>query len=159
MFAKRNLIAQVGCFTADYFMYSEDMDLCVKVAKTGSKIYYVPEAKIVHHAGGSSSLHEDNNFSDLVIRDSLIRFLEVHRGRSYALSYRASTVFISICRLIILAAISPIAIHPEGYRFLSRAVSKWSAVLAWSVGLARKRDNQRPSAKANASGDNVWGEL
>jgi N-acetylglucosaminyl-diphospho-decaprenol L-rhamnosyltransferase len=136
MLAKRAVIEQVGCFSTDYFMYLEDMDLCVKVARTGSRIYYVPEAVIVHHGGGSSSLRKESNFSNIVLRESLIRFFELHRGGLYATVYRASAVLTSLCRIALLAVISPIAIRPKGYQFLSRAASKWCAVFAWSLGLS-----------------------
>ena len=135
MLGKREVLEQVGAFTSEYFMYSEDMDLCVKIAKAMWRIYYVPEARIVHHAAGSSALREESNFSSIMLRESLTRFLELHRGRLYASFYRLSTAFIAVCRLFLLAAGLLMAIHPRGYRFLSCAFSKWCAVLAWSVGL------------------------
>ena len=52
-------------------MYAEDMDLCIKIIKTGAKIYYVPEAVIVHHGGGSSSSHSESNFSSVMQCESL----------------------------------------------------------------------------------------
>jgi N-acetylglucosaminyl-diphospho-decaprenol L-rhamnosyltransferase len=146
MLAKREAIEQVGGFSTDYFMYSEDMDLCVKIEKAGWKIYYVPEARIVHHAAGSSSAREENNFSSIMLRESMTRFMELHRGRQYAILYRCSTVFIAGCRMLCLAAALPVAIHPRGYRFWSRAFSKWCGILAWSLGLTRwvSRQQSRP---------------
>jgi hypothetical protein len=137
MVAKREAIAQVGAFSTDYFMYSEDMDLCVKIAKAGWRIYYVPEARIVHHAAGSSSSREESNFSSIMLRESLTRFMELHRGHWYAIVYRCSTAFIAACRILLLVAALPIVIHPRGYHFLSRAFSKWCGVLAWCLGLTQ----------------------
>ena len=84
MMGKREVLEQVGAFRTDYFMYAEDMDLCAKIAEAKWKIYYVPDARIVHHAAGSSSLRRESNFSSIMLRESLIRFMEFHRGRRYA---------------------------------------------------------------------------
>jgi N-acetylglucosaminyl-diphospho-decaprenol L-rhamnosyltransferase len=137
MVARREAIAQVGAFSTYYFMYSEDMDLCVKIARAGWKIYYVPEARIVHHAEGSSSSREESNFSSIMLCESLTRFMELHRGHWYAILYRCSTASIAACRILLLVAASPIAIHPRGYHFVSRAFSKWCGVLAWCLGLTQ----------------------
>jgi N-acetylglucosaminyl-diphospho-decaprenol L-rhamnosyltransferase len=143
MLARREVIEEVGSFSTDYFMYAEDVDLCVKIAQAGWKIYYVPDAMIIHHAGGSSSSREESNFSSIMLRKSLMHFLEVHRGRSYAALYRSSTTFVSMCRILLLIATFPIAIHPRGYRFLCRGVKKWCSILAWSLGFTRWV-NQQP---------------
>jgi GT2 family glycosyltransferase len=134
-------------------MYSEDMDLCVKISKTGWKIYYVPDAMIIHHAGGSSASREESNFSSIMLRESLAHFFEVHQGRRYAAIYRSSTAFVSMCRISLLMAISPLAIHPRGYRFLSRTVRKWGGILAWSLGRTvwATRQPIRPAALVGTS--------
>ena len=54
---RREVVEQVGGFSTDYFMYAEDMDLCVKVGRAGHLILYVPEAEIVHHDIGGKLLH------------------------------------------------------------------------------------------------------
>jgi N-acetylglucosaminyl-diphospho-decaprenol L-rhamnosyltransferase len=151
MLVRREVIEDVGCFTTDYFMYAEDMDLCVKIAKIGWKISYVPDAMIVHHAGGSSSSREESNFSNIVLRESLIHFFTVHRGTLYAALYRCSMVFISTLRILLLVMTLPIFIRPQGYRPLFLALNKWFSILAWSVSLTRcgrPRSQSRPNIMA-----------
>ncbi len=147
MMANREVIEQVGGFSTDYFMYSEDMDLCVKIAKGGCKIYYVPTARIVHHAAGSSSSRQESNFSSIMLHESVLRFMELHRGRPYAILYTSSTAFVAACRILLLVVALPMAIHPGGCQFLSRAFSKWWDVLAWSLGLTRWVSYQQPPAR------------
>jgi GT2 family glycosyltransferase len=137
MLGRRDAIARVGVFSTDYFMYAEDMDLCVKLAKAGWKIYYVPDAMIVHFAGGSSSSLEEKNFSSIVLRESVVRFLKIHRGPLYAALCRSSISFISVLRIVFLVAASPILIPRKGHRFLSRALTKWCTIFLWSLGMAR----------------------
>ena len=156
MVAKREVIAQVDGFTTDYFMYSEDMDLCLKVARRGWKIYFVPDASIIHHAAGSSSSRAESNFSSIMLRESVIRFMQLHHGRMHARLYRLTTAFAAAFRLLLLALALPVAIHPRGYGFMSRAFSKWSAVLAWSLGWTpwvSKRTMQPPAESRSTTAD------
>jgi GT2 family glycosyltransferase len=132
-------------------MYAEDMDLCAKVSKAGWTIYYVPAARIVHHAAGSSSSRQESNFSTIMIRESLIRFMQLHRGARYASLYRCSVAITSLLRLGMLVMVAPIAIFPPGYRFLSRAFSKWFDVLRWSVGLTGWASQHRLSRSPSFS--------
>lgn len=133
MLVRRELAERLGGFTTEYFMYSEDMDLCVKVANTGQRIYYVPEAEIVHHARGSSSQRQETHFSSIALRESLMRFFEIHRGYRYARIYRAFMALVCGLRLLMLALATPLLLHPRGSRFLRRAWSKWVSVLSWCL--------------------------
>ena len=57
----------VGGFSAEYFMYAEDMDLCLKIRRAGLRVYFVPRAEIVHHSGASSSA-QGSKFSTVMTR-------------------------------------------------------------------------------------------
>jgi len=137
MMLRREVAQQVEGFSTDYFMYAEDMDLCAKVAKAGHAILYVPEAVIVHYGGASSSQREESHFSSVVMRESLMRFFTLHRGRGYAWAYRACMALLCTMRLSALALASPAVLHPRGARFLRRAWGKWGRILAWCVGWAK----------------------
>ncbi len=41
-------------FDEDYFMYSEEIDLCWRIKKAGWKVMYLPELTVLHHAGQST---------------------------------------------------------------------------------------------------------
>lgn len=51
----RALFAELGGFTEDYFMYGEDLDLCLRAAGRGAVPMLVPGARVVHHNGAASS--------------------------------------------------------------------------------------------------------
>jgi N-acetylglucosaminyl-diphospho-decaprenol L-rhamnosyltransferase len=145
MMVRREVVEQVGGFSTDYFMYAEDMDLCVKVANAGHAILYVPQAEIVHHGGASSSQREESHFSSIVTRESLMRFFTLHRGRRYAWACRTFMALVCTVRLSVLALVWPVVLHPRGARFLRRAWSKWASILAWCIGwsaLRQQRVNQ-----------------
>lgn len=44
---------KVGNLDEKYFFYFEDIDYCRRVKSAGLKVYYLPEAKIIHYHGAS----------------------------------------------------------------------------------------------------------
>lgn len=138
MMAKRELIERIDCFTTEFFMYSEDMDLCIKARNAGSRIYYAPDAVIVHHGGRSSDAHEDSNFSSVMQCKSLVKFFQRHRGASYARMYRVSTAVMSAGRIALIVLLFPVTVMLKGYRRWSRMAGKWSAILMWSLGFSER---------------------
>jgi GT2 family glycosyltransferase len=48
MFIKKDVFMKAGMFDEDYFMYSEDSDLCLQLYKRGFKNYYFPYFIIEH---------------------------------------------------------------------------------------------------------------
>ena len=55
MLARRALIDQIGYLDERYFAYQEDADICFRARQAGWKVYYLPEAQIIHYGslGGS----------------------------------------------------------------------------------------------------------
>jgi GT2 family glycosyltransferase len=51
---RRQAMNQVGLLDENFFMYSEDLDYCLRLRKAGWKLYYVPTGEIVHLVGQSS---------------------------------------------------------------------------------------------------------
>lgn len=47
---------QIGFWDTDYFWNGEDIEFCYSLKKTGWKIYFYPEVKIIHYKGSSSGL-------------------------------------------------------------------------------------------------------
>ena len=51
MLINNNLINKIGYFDERYFAYQEDSDYCLTAINNGWKIYYNPDAIVVHHGG------------------------------------------------------------------------------------------------------------
>jgi GT2 family glycosyltransferase len=49
----RKVIEAVGTLDEGYFMLFEEVDWCYRIKKAGWQIWFVPEAKVVHHYGQS----------------------------------------------------------------------------------------------------------
>ncbi|MCK4644221.1 glycosyltransferase family 2 protein [bacterium] len=54
MILKSSLFRSLNGLDTRYFMYSEDIDLCLKVQKMGKKVMYFPETNVLHLGGVSS---------------------------------------------------------------------------------------------------------
>lgn len=55
MMIKKDLFLRLGGFDEKYFMYFEDVDLCLRARKEGWKVLFQPKAKIFHKSGQSFS--------------------------------------------------------------------------------------------------------
>ena len=98
---KREVFESVGGFSESYFMYGEDLDLCFKIKQVGFRRYYVPETSIIHHGGGSTQ-QSVSNFSTVMMRESVFRFLSTNRGVASAILYRAAMVATSFVRMLLI---------------------------------------------------------
>lgn len=51
---RREMLEQTGLLDERYFMYLEDIDLCLTASQKGWQAFYVPQAQLMHHWGKSS---------------------------------------------------------------------------------------------------------
>jgi GT2 family glycosyltransferase len=51
---RQEALDEVGLLDERYFMYTEEMDLCHRLRKAGWKLYWVPQAEVVHYGEASS---------------------------------------------------------------------------------------------------------
>jgi GT2 family glycosyltransferase len=60
MLIKREVFERVGLIDANYFVYFDDTDFCLRAYRAGVRLFYVPEARLLHKVGhltgGSESL-------------------------------------------------------------------------------------------------------
>ena len=122
----------LGGFSPNYFMYAEDMDLCAKSLEAGYTNYHVPSSFVVHHGGGSSS-QQFSKFSEIMKRDALYMYMQLHGSFVSSFAYRA---FQGISGIIRMALAGPLFL-------LTRDVSnkssfrKWFSITKWAFGLER----------------------
>ncbi len=70
---ERQLWQQLGGFDADYFMYGEDADLCLRAKALGASPCITPAATIVHHGGASETVRADKMVRLLTAKSTLVR--------------------------------------------------------------------------------------
>ncbi|UCG25837.1 MAG: glycosyltransferase family 2 protein [Chloroflexota bacterium] len=54
MLIRKSVLESIGLMDQGYFMYSEEVDLCYRIRRAGWRIYWVPQAKVVHFGGQST---------------------------------------------------------------------------------------------------------
>ncbi len=136
MMIRRNVFDLVGGFSTDYFMYGEDLDLCYKVRQAGYRNYHVGGVTVVHHGGGSSS-QTRSDFSIVMMRESVYRFLYKSRGALYSAYYRTALSVAAVMRLALLILLLPVWSVRNNLSCWSASLRKWSAILRWGLGLMR----------------------
>lgn len=90
MFLRRNDFAQVGYMDPNYFLYLEEEDLCMKLAKAGFEIYHAPAA-VIQHLGGESTNHNYDITKEYYI--SLYYFLSKYYTPTQQFFIKARYVF------------------------------------------------------------------
>jgi len=135
MMIRREAFIAVGGFTADYFMYAEDLDLCLKVRQSGHEVCYVPNAVVVHHGGKSSSSRSESNYAAIMIRESMVCFMTRHRGEAYATAFRAVTAINALSRLMVLSLLFAVSLATRRQQKVGNQIAKWMSIFKWSVGL------------------------
>jgi len=132
---KKSVFERVGLFSSDYFMYSEDIDLCLKVRNAGLYTYYIPKAIVVHHGGGSSnSQSRENTFSSVMELESRWRFFRKTRSMWYSGIYRVAMFIVCMVRVAVVLLVWPVC-RMLGKKFSGKAVlKKWMANLRWTIG-------------------------
>jgi GT2 family glycosyltransferase len=128
---KRSAFERVNRFSEDYFMYAEDIDLSFKIESAGYRNYYVQTATVVHH-GGTSSQRAVSEFSVVMMREAIWRFLLKTRGRSYAAGYRLAMGGSALARLALLFVRAAIG-RRDAEDASSGSIGKWKAILRWSM--------------------------
>lgn len=52
---RRSVIDKIGLLDENYFMYYEEIDYCLQAIKSGYKLLYYPESKIIHIGGDTTA--------------------------------------------------------------------------------------------------------
>ena len=84
MMIRRAVLDAIGGFDENYFLYFEETDFCWRAKKAGFSTWYVPESRVMHIAGQSTSVTE---------RDAPVKRLPAYwfesRRRFFSVAYGA----------------------------------------------------------------------
>ncbi len=78
MVIRRPDLEAVGLLDERYFMYTEDVDLCVAMARRGRTVLYVAGAEVLHHRGKSAARNPE---TERLYRKSQLAYYEKHLPR------------------------------------------------------------------------------
>ena len=81
MLIPREAFDKTGGFDSDFFMYSEELDLCHRIRKQGYSIQYTDEVHVIHKHGGSTT---DGQWS---LRQKYVSNLLLYKKKKGAFGY------------------------------------------------------------------------
>jgi GT2 family glycosyltransferase len=87
LLVRRSVYEQVGGLDPAFFAYYEDVDWCKRIGDAGHRVYYVPQAQVMHHWQGTS-----RQVSELAYRagqDSTRYYFRKHHGPAAAAAVQA----------------------------------------------------------------------
>jgi GT2 family glycosyltransferase len=80
LLCRREAFEAVGGFDERFFLYIEDIDLCLRMRKAGWRLLYIPRARVFHAGGATTAPRRPS--SRLEYRKSQLYFYEKHNSRT-----------------------------------------------------------------------------
>ncbi|OGI23272.1 MAG: hypothetical protein A2255_06135 [Candidatus Melainabacteria bacterium RIFOXYA2_FULL_32_9] len=106
MMLRKSALDTAGLFDERFFMFGEEAELCFRIKKNGYKIFFVPDAGIIHFGGVSANKTNKPITVEKMRLESNILFFEVCYGKKAAKI--AKTLFIIYyLRYLVLRFFSP----------------------------------------------------
>ncbi|NOZ20284.1 MAG: glycosyltransferase [Planctomycetes bacterium] len=96
---RREVLEALGFLDADYFMYYEEVDICRRLIDAGHKIYYVPDAVVMHY-GGRSARQDRARLSPVKLQ-SMMTYFTKHEGAGRTALFKAVFYPLMFLRLLI----------------------------------------------------------
>jgi GT2 family glycosyltransferase len=87
LLVRKEALDSVGGFDEGFFLYEEDVDLCLRLRRAGWRLLFTPAAEVVHHLGRSTQA--DPGRARLEYHRSHLRFYRKHNGPALTAALRA----------------------------------------------------------------------
>jgi N-acetylglucosaminyl-diphospho-decaprenol L-rhamnosyltransferase len=95
---RRSALDHVGRLDERFFIYSEEVDLCQRLRQAGWGVYWVPEARVLHHGGQSTRQAALAMF--LRLYQAKILYFRKHGGEPAAWLYKLIVSAAALGRLV-----------------------------------------------------------
>jgi GT2 family glycosyltransferase len=96
---RRSALDAVGPLDERYFMYTEEVDLCYRLAEAGWSLWYVPEAVVTHFGGASSQQMAERMYLELY--RSKVQFYRKAGGAKRARLFKQYVAIAYLPRLLL----------------------------------------------------------
>ncbi len=109
---------EAGMFDEDYFLYLEDADLALRVARAGGASYYYPYVEAIH-VGGQSA--RKNSRSSVYFVESYMTYLKKHGS-----PFHGNLLRVFLLLFILLRSLESLGRgQPDLARLFIRSLKKW----------------------------------
>ncbi len=100
MLVRKSILDKIGFLDGDYFMYSEEVDLCFRLQKAGWKLFWVPQSRVIHYGGQSTKLVATDMFMQLYL--GKLKYFRKHYGSRAGFVYKLILLVASLLRLALI---------------------------------------------------------
>jgi GT2 family glycosyltransferase len=98
LLVRREVVEHTGLFDEQFFMYSEEVDLCYRIQGAGWRNYFLPDVQATHIWGGSSRRVPTATF--LRLFRSRVQFFRKHYGPRATACYKAVLALAAVMRVV-----------------------------------------------------------
>lgn len=98
LLCRSEAVRQVRGFDEEFFMYSEELDLCRRLRDAGWRVGYCPAAVVVHHEAKSSD--QVPTARHIRFNTSKVRYFRKHHGRAASSFLRAVLLAFFLCQTV-----------------------------------------------------------
>lgn len=99
MLTTREAVERIGGMDERYFMYSEELDWCKRIKTAGYKIFWYPDAEIIHYQGASSD--QASTFRHIHFNRAKLRYFRKYHGVFASGLIRCVLILNFVCQIII----------------------------------------------------------
>ena len=131
MMVRREEFLSFGGFDEDYFMYSEDTDICWRYWLYGRKVEYIPDSVVYHKFSGTSGAYRHVPLKVFYItRNSLFNIVKNYEAHNilfplfFSFFYHTLKAFSFLIRLKFSLALSMIKAYCSFLRYLPKTIVK-----------------------------------
>ncbi len=111
---RRAVLDEIGLLDPEYFMYTEEVDLCYRIHQKGWKLFWVPQSIITHFGGQSTRQTAREMF--LWLYRSKIMFIRKHFGEREARRYKQVIRLGAMVRIWLIPFMSAFKPSSEPFR-------------------------------------------
>jgi GT2 family glycosyltransferase len=97
---RRSVVDEVGLLDDRYFMFSEEVDWCVRIRRAGWPIYWVPQSRVIHFGGQSTGQVATAMFVQLY--RGKLQYFRNHYGAIHGLLYKGELLLAAAARLLVI---------------------------------------------------------
>jgi GT2 family glycosyltransferase len=96
---RQKAVDQVGLLDEQYFMYTEEIDLCYRLIQAGWQLYWIPQAQVIHYGEASSKQIADAMY--LQLYRSKVQFYRKFGGTHRATLFKILLAFAYVPRWVV----------------------------------------------------------
>lgn len=96
---RRKVLDQVGLLDGDFFVYSEEVDLCTRIREFGWRLIWLPTAEVIHFGGQSTQQVSQEMF--LQLYQGKVQYFRKHHSTPEVWLYKFVLLLATLARLML----------------------------------------------------------